>query len=892
MMDGHAFLVGPPRLAPSYALTMAGEATHLPALDAYADLEDIDNAAQALCLVVAAFQDDDLLPLDALYTNLEPCKLVLTRHAELYTMLKESHRSRNFDPVRNHNALRRQKRSLELANKLSKWLPALIEFIERGGPVTWSLQKEVDDDVHAHIASLRLPTGPRGGPSVLLRDLGRFSDDETLANRVENIFVQGHHTFLVNTSGSGKTRLTFEGLCQHWGFYFVGAIDSIGIGSPDLKELLQLHIPHEGHPFREEVPPDPDKVAENVKITHQCLRQLLLSRLLVFSLFAEHIHAAGIKPEHKKLWLQIQAMPQAVGGLRLGDIFSGALMQVCYSDDTHTTDYIAHLLAKLRHLFGAGFHMFFVIDEAQVIFKYHEEAYRDDDGAHYPILREILDGLSHEFREYEISFVTAGTEIPKSGFQKSRNVDRHRWCSDTGAFDDESVHREYVSRYLPPPYLATKAGKAFLKLVWDWCRGRYRATDTLLGTLARDGFQSPHTLLNDYVETATGYRPDSNLEFAATENQDRDQIGITNINCRVLEYPGYASLTSALRDVLFHYSVTGQPPPPFSGDHIVLITLGFGRFIDSQMSRIIVDEPIMLVSAARWFCTARPDPYASDGLSPRASFLDIIQGYPPISSRVLATSVMTYLTHAFTQGYPVYKVFSFPRSPPAWAKQRAEIVALNQPDRRPAQYSVADSFTPVLAATPTSPEDTILLLTDGGSESPPFLLHSAGNPDLVCVLRLAEGTFLRIVVHASASAAVLQGPKLREVVQNMATDNLFALEVSTSPLRSHFFSISIQSADNERVVTALQTLPPRSSAASRPSILRIVASFPASAYLNSVPINSTRAMASLNTSLFKTLMAKIPASEIFDEMVETVVLGKRKRSPVVRRSARVRGRVD
>ncbi|KAJ7112995.1 hypothetical protein C8R44DRAFT_984846 [Mycena epipterygia] len=38
-----------------------------------------DNAPQALCLIVAAFLDDDLLPLD-----------------------KESHASRNFDPLRNH----------------------------------------------------------------------------------------------------------------------------------------------------------------------------------------------------------------------------------------------------------------------------------------------------------------------------------------------------------------------------------------------------------------------------------------------------------------------------------------------------------------------------------------------------------------------------------------------------------------------------------------------------------------------------------------------------------------------------------------------------------------------------------------------------------------------
>ncbi|KAJ6465681.1 hypothetical protein DFH09DRAFT_1486170 [Mycena vulgaris] len=227
----------------------------------------------------------------------------------------------------------------------------------------------------------------------------------------------------------------------------------------------------------------------------------------------------------------------------------------------------------------------------------------------------------------------------------------------------------------------------------------HRATDTLLCTLARDGFQSPHTLLSDYVERATGYRPDNNLEFMRTENQDRKQLSIGSISCRVLEYQspasgsiltgfihsaGYTSLTSALHDVLFHYS-----------------------FIDSQLSRIAVDEAIMLVSAAHRFCTVYPDPYASEGLSPRATFLDIIQGYPPTSSRVFATSLATHLPHAFD---PVYRVFSFvPRSPPAWSKPRAEIVALSQPDGRPAQYSVADSSALVLAIASTSLEENHFL---------------------------------------------------------------------------------------------------------------------------------------------------------------------------------------
>ncbi|KAJ7763947.1 hypothetical protein DFH07DRAFT_738521 [Mycena maculata] len=121
--------------------------------------------------------------------------------------------------------------------------------------------------------------------------------------------------FLVNTSGSGKTRLAFEGLCQNWGFYFVGAIDMNGIGSGDLQRLLSLHIESKTVVHSQDV-------EENIKITQRCLRRLLLCRLLVFSIFAEHI---GTAVEHKKLWLLLQALPRAV---YRSDIFSILMTQL------------------------------------------------------------------------------------------------------------------------------------------------------------------------------------------------------------------------------------------------------------------------------------------------------------------------------------------------------------------------------------------------------------------------------------------------------------------------------------------------------------------------------------------------------------------------------------
>ncbi|KAJ7180965.1 hypothetical protein C8R46DRAFT_940916 [Mycena filopes] len=845
--------------------------THLPALDAFPDLEDINNAAEALCLVVTTFLDDALQPLDALYTNVEPCRLLLARHDDLYTSLKESHLSRSFVAVRNHDALRRQANSTAISELLFGFRPGLVKFIEEGGPETWCLPSGsavlLEEDVKAHIASLRIPD-VEGSPSMLLRDLGNFSEDDVLARRVDNIFVEGHHTFLVNTSGSGKTRLTFEGLCQHWGFYVVGVVDpSNNIGSGDLKQLLEVHISRRRtalfHPNA--LPPQSSlNVAENIEVTRQCLRRLLLCRLLVFSVFADHIHAIGVTAAHKKIWLLVQTLMRTFG--QQYDIFYDLLLKLADTEDSYICDHIAYLVAKLRKLFGDDFHLFVVVDEAQAIFRYHNHAFREGDGTYYPVLREILDGLDAEFRRHEISFVATGTQIPKSGFDTSRNAGLHRWCSDTGAFDDENLHHAYVSPFLPPSYLETKAGDAFVWLIWAWCRGRYRFTDALLATLARDGFRSPHTLFAAYIEAGTDYRPQSNREFVRMEDaKEHADIRITAIDCKPLESPVYTSSACTLRDILLHYSITGRHLQPFPVAHIQLVDLAFGRFLDDDMSQIVVDEPIMLVVAARWF-------YKNPSVEPpRDSLLDILAFSPPATPHAFLASLVIYLTHALSKGHQLSKIFSFPHSAvPVWAKQKARVVKLYRVEEsnqvRPIAVDFSSEVSEVLASTSKTSDDLISWL-DPNSDSPPFCFPRLDGTNLICVLQLADGTFVRIVLRATATETILRDSALKEVLRNLNDDNLFRPEAQGSGVL-------------DRILAAFHTLPPPLPKVHRLPILRVVASFPAPTHLKTATNKNTRGVASLNLGLFKTISAAIPASAIFEKTLDMVTSlgGKRKRS--------------
>ncbi|KAK7021251.1 hypothetical protein R3P38DRAFT_2966155 [Favolaschia claudopus] len=822
--------------------------------DKYAALEDPLIASQALRLVVATFLDSPTLPLDSLYTNLEPCERVLARYPALIAALREGNSTpTDFSTLRNHRALRRQQNGNRFAASLSRVLPAIVRVVETGGPSTWQPKSDqIPPDIKTHIASLCVPEIDRM-PSVLIRDLGHFVEDRRLLERVENIFAKGQHTFLVNTSGSGKTRLTFEGLCQNWGLYLVGAIDANSVGSSDLVDVFDHFLNRNG--FHYQVLTE-QETAENVVRLTRCFRKLLLCRLIVLCAFAEHIHSIGIKPEHKQLWLLLQAFPQLVTDAYLSDIFSVLLMDMPDTDDDHTKDYIAHTLSKLRKVFGENFHLFIVIDEAQVTLKYYSISFRDGAGNFYPILREIVDCLDAEFHCHEVSFVISGTELPKAGFGNSRNVALHRWCSDTGVFDDEDMHRQYVSRYLPPKYLKTDAGKAFLRLVWEWCRGRHRVTDTLMVTLMRNGFQSPHLLLHDYIQRATGHRPKIGSEFLSHEEEERERVLITKLDCDILARPGYTELKSTLQDILFHYYLTGDHPQSFSTDNISIVTTGFGRFNDKEMSHIVVDEPVFLIALANSLFNRRP---RSNDEVTEESLLDILQRSLG-SARVYPTSLIIYLSRVFATKPRVDEVFTFPRSKkPQWVKKHAEIVSLGNVELG---YAPVNLTSEVLAATPLSLEATVQWLSDDTLNSAPFCLGQlTDSPDLIFGLRLDDGTLKRVVMRTSVTTSNLRGDALRKVIQDFCNDNLFKDDDPTV---------------HDRAIAALHAIPKTTTGPRKSPVLPVLASFPGTLQLGDV---KNANVAKLNNGRFEEIAKTIPASSVFDKIVESVTLqpGKRKR---------------
>ena len=125
------------------------------------------------------------------------------------------------------------------------------------------------------------------------------------------------HTILVNTSGSGKTRLLLEGLCQSWGFYFTSFVDSSLLGSGDIQNAIQTAIPHDSH-FHPVLPPATSReyqsaVSRNEAVAERAFKRAFLARALLFNLFIDAMKAdkgsSQTADDYRRKWLLLQLQP-------------------------------------------------------------------------------------------------------------------------------------------------------------------------------------------------------------------------------------------------------------------------------------------------------------------------------------------------------------------------------------------------------------------------------------------------------------------------------------------------------------------------------------------------------------------------------------------------------
>lgn len=345
-----------------------------------------------------------------------------------------------------------------------------------------------------------------------------------------------YHRFLVNTSGSGKTRLLFEGLCQHWGMYFTSVVDSSGLGSTDLVTMFSRRFRGlTGASYLPDIQsPSFQMVLERHRIAaKRTFGEILLARLLVFRLFVTIVHETGSCDDQKRRWLLLQL--RTVQLFEQNDIFETIGEHLENVTDAFLDDTITTSLGDVQRLCGIHSGLFFAFDETNHAITQYTSYFRDE-GGNYPIFKEMLRYWKGYAESSCGTFVVAGTDIPKHLFDyESGEWDYLRWLSDTGAFDDKESHQRYIEPFFPPAYRDSESGKALIRRMWQWLRGRsalvpiwcifidfdlvirHRYTAAFLTILLSTEFRHPHSQLDDFVEMFTTYKPTDGENYSGVE---------------------------------------------------------------------------------------------------------------------------------------------------------------------------------------------------------------------------------------------------------------------------------------------------------------------------------------------------------------------------------------
>jgi hypothetical protein len=294
---------------------------------------------------------------------------------------------------------------------------------------------------------------------------------------------------LINTPGSGKTRLGLHGLCQNWGFYAVVKQAEDGMGSEDFWKLMSSLDDSLGYRDAKLFGSSNEVAALHMqeKVQHRVL-QFLLARFLLLNLLIEEASKCegGLRPsDHRLLWVLLQARPtdmlkkdpfvDLANALRISSItdlktqIKGEYAKLDDVLDRESVNHPATGQLTRRPLYC-------LLDEIQSTTTIQMGKYWSNDKKEQPLLRPIWQAMTEILRREEMLFILSGTALDEKMLQDGLHSSIFMFTSynirrDIGAFDDPDAQRQYIKHYLPGDQ--SGARQDFLKRAWGWCRGRY-----------------------------------------------------------------------------------------------------------------------------------------------------------------------------------------------------------------------------------------------------------------------------------------------------------------------------------------------------------------------------------------------------------------------------------
>ncbi|KAJ7669440.1 hypothetical protein DFH06DRAFT_1125799 [Mycena polygramma] len=641
--------------------------------------------------------------------------------------------------------------------------PKIEKFVDQPDPIKrWCPSAEVEEPDFSWLKAQEFPaTG--GKPDFLLHNLGSFAHNPELRERLDSVFEPDtvSHKFLVNTSGSGKTRLMLEGLCLYWGFYFASAVDSNRVGSFDVQNAIESYIP-DSQGFTETLPDTAGHTGymlaleNNRRIAARRFTEILLARLVIFQLFIDVIKTRLHILEPKKLWLLLQLYPHKLG---YGDIFVRLTVILRGSPHEWLKDQVQERFEGIQEWCYSyeNTPFFIVLDEAQHAARRHFSAFRSETQLHIhrPILREIVRAWVIDFFAFlgfwmvisgtGIDHVTIGKVIASAVMKPAA----YQLLSSIGGFPSLSAHATFVEQYIPPRILEMPRGRALVERITRWLHGRHRFTTAFVTELLSRSFRSPHRLLDAFVRAYTGITPTDGRRWIAEENDDAEwptALELDSFDFQKL-YQSSGGLKDTLIDIVNSNIVRTDLPKVITAQHKLLVEYGFARYTTYNVNKIIVDEPLVLLAFSR-------DEHSAIWYANRL-------GTGSAAANGFEDYLAFTLPSLFRTKPRLDEVFDFAGITPAWSSHRTELVSVFK-----SEWSATPEIFPVLPdARPHFGYGT-----DAGSDcqvTVNWLKHDTRTfvcfppkgmgPDLIFVLRVLdgspEGSLLWVAMQAKFSEA-------------------------------------------------------------------------------------------------------------------------------------------
>lgn len=314
-----------------------------------------------------------------------------------------------------------------------------------------------------------------------------------------------------------------------------------------------------------------------------------------------------------------------------------------------------------------------------------------------------------------------------------------------------------------------------------------------MAELLRDGFKRPHGLLNAYVEHFSSFKVTDATSFVNSEGQgplpvlsqyklDFHKLKKSELMAAVLTIKSThffyvfadTDMLSTIHQLTTHYLMRSVLPVTLGKDEARYVEYGFARFVDSETKSVAVDEPLVLLAATYWINKHHRSSYKHF-----AKHIHLNDQYSNGFENYLAFCIDMIFSHRRR----LNEVFAFLGTPPSWSSQEAELVALYNNNSLGVDVDISTvqhflfSGPSVTLGTNTKSLDETSHWLNHKIHSPICFPHVAMGPDLIFILRLADGSLIWVVLQAKfiGGKNTLPRADLRHAMRSV-TPSMFFLD--------------------------------------------------------------------------------------------------------------------